>query len=448
MWPRPSSASCRERKRRAALAGTCYVTGSARVARTHAPLALRDGQPHQVSLKIAGSADVIGGSPQTLTCASAANPPPYSGWFDSADCNWIAGWAWVPGTNGPIDIDLYDGATLVQSIPANLYREDLANAGIGNGLHGYAIPTPLYLKDGQPHSLTARYGGSSIAVGGGPKTLQCAAPAPVYAGWLDADNCTWIAGWVWDSTRPWTAVAIDIYANNVLIASTAAGVYRQDLANAGVGDGRHAFIVPTPASVKTGQAYSIVLKYAGTQTAVPGNPQALNCAAGTAATKLYFIENDHLATPRRITDMAQQLVWRWDLEEPFGLTQAQENPSNLGAFEFNLRFPGQYWDRESNLHYNDHRDYDPQRGRYIQSDPIGLAGGINTYGYAEGNPLSLVDPRGEAGLTPDQLKHINDQINARPNTGRAMSRFQLKVEPVVEMIMRPFLIERNRVASL
>jgi RHS repeat-associated protein len=59
-----------------------------------------------------------------------------------------------------------------------------------------------------------------------------------------------------------------------------------------------------------------------------------------------------------------------------------------------LRFPGQYFDKETNTHYNYFRDYDPVIGRYIQSDPIGLAGGINIYDYTDGNPLSRRDPLG------------------------------------------------------
>jgi RHS repeat-associated protein len=113
------------------------------------------------------------------------------------------------------------------------------------------------------------------------------------------------------------------------------------------------------------------------------------------AQALQFVHPDHLNTPRVITNQAGQVVWRWDQTEPFGADPPNENPSGLGTFIYNLRLPGQHFDKETNLHYNYFRDYDPGIGRYVQSDPIGLPGGINTYAYANLNPLSYVDPTGE-----------------------------------------------------
>jgi RHS repeat-associated protein len=76
-----------------------------------------------------------------------------------------------------------------------------------------------------------------------------------------------------------------------------------------------------------------------------------------------------------------------------------ENPSGLGAFEFPMRFPGQYFDKETNLAYNVMRDYSAETGRYVQSDPIGLYGGPNTYAYTF-DPLTQIDPFGLMGRGP------------------------------------------------
>jgi RHS repeat-associated protein len=117
-------------------------------------------------------------------------------------------------------------------------------------------------------------------------------------------------------------------------------------------------------------------------------------SAPGSTTNVFYIHTDHLGTPRQITRATDgRIRWNWE-SDPFGMLPPNEDPSGIGVFPFNLRMPGQYVDRETNLFYNYFRDYDPQTGRYIESDPIGLGGGINTYGYVSGNPVSRFDPRG------------------------------------------------------
>ncbi|MHB9112969.1 MAG: RHS repeat-associated core domain-containing protein, partial [Thermoleophilia bacterium] len=123
---------------------------------------------------------------------------------------------------------------------------------------------------------------------------------------------------------------------------------------------------------------------------------------GGKTTVAYYIHPDHLGTPRQITDSSNQIVWRWDSPDPFGNALPDENPDNgkgkrNGVFEFNLRFAGQYYDKETGRHQNWWRVYDSGTGRYIQSDPIGLDGGTNRYTYVGGNPLSMTDPEGLMG---------------------------------------------------
>jgi RHS repeat-associated protein len=127
-------------------------------------------------------------------------------------------------------------------------------------------------------------------------------------------------------------------------------------------------------------------------------------AATAQAKTLHFVHVDHLNTPREIYDASAQLRWKWDQQEPFGVNVPDENPSSLGAFEFAMRFPGQYFDKETNLSYNYFRNFDPILGRYVESDPIGLAGGINTYSYAYENPLSWSDPLGLAPSAKNKQK--------------------------------------------
>jgi len=114
----------------------------------------------------------------------------------------------------------------------------------------------------------------------------------------------------------------------------------------------------------------------------------------TTSAGTYYYHNDHLGTPQVMTDETAVVVWQANYS-PFGKADLL-----VESVTSNIRFPGQYFDAETNLHYNYFRDYDPEIGRYIQSDPIGLAGGINTYAYVSGNPINEIDPNGLFGFNP------------------------------------------------
>lgn len=123
-----------------------------------------------------------------------------------------------------------------------------------------------------------------------------------------------------------------------------------------------------------------------------------NYPVGTIrGSSVYPIESDHLGTPRIVAN-GDTAIWKWDLFGPvFGDGYVDENPDgDRTFFQFDLRFPGQQYDRMSRLHYNYFRDYEPGVGRYIESDPIGLQGGISTYSYAMSTPVRFIDPRGKS----------------------------------------------------
>jgi RHS repeat-associated protein len=141
-----------------------------------------------------------------------------------------------------------------------------------------------------------------------------------------------------------------------------------------------------------------------TQQAIWMGDLPVGLLADTAAGQtLHYIEADALGTPRVVFDPTHgasgAVVWRWDLTgEAFGTAAPNQDPDgDVTAFVFDMRFPGQRYDAATQLNYNYYRDsYEAGTGRYSQSDPIGLGGGISTYAYFGGNPLTRIDPMGLA----------------------------------------------------
>jgi len=114
-----------------------------------------------------------------------------------------------------------------------------------------------------------------------------------------------------------------------------------------------------------------------------------------AAGVITYLHADHLSTPRFGTDATRAVVWQWG-DQTFGTGP----PS--GSVTVNLRYAGQYFDQETGLFQNWHRTYDPESGRYLESDPLGISAGLNTFGYVGGNPLRFTDREGLAiDILPD-----------------------------------------------
>ncbi len=154
---------------------------------------------------------------------------------------------------------------------------------------------------------------------------------------------------------------------------------------------------------------------------VNGVQVALVDDTGTQDEAVYFVHTNHLATPQKITDSAQTVVWSGSYE-PFG-----EVEETVNIVENNIRFPGQYADGETGLHYNYFRDYDPSLGRYVESDPIGLRGGLNTFSYVNSNPLRFKDINGRS---PQEGNRDNPPeppiVLENPRTGE---KFEINPKP-------------------
>jgi RHS repeat-associated protein len=175
------------------------------------------------------------------------------------------------------------------------------------------------------------------------------------------------------------------------------------------------------------------LVYLGDEWKIAGDVRGQ--VAGGSDGVFYPVLTDQIGSPRVVLDPSSGASrWEWEAKEAFGYQAPNENPGSVGVFKFDARFPGQWFDTETGLFQNGYRDYDPRTGRYVQSDPIGLGGGWNTYAYVGGqvtgamdvNGLSITaapgtDPFGELDMalsylllfTPSEAPMIREMINSK-----------------------------------
>jgi hypothetical protein len=101
-------------------------------------------------------------------------PALYEGYHDITDCKSVLGWAWDKNRpDEPIQVDIYDGDTLLATVTAADFRQDLLSSGHGNGKHAFTYLLPPHTKDSKPHAIRLRYAGTSIDLGNTPKEIKC-----------------------------------------------------------------------------------------------------------------------------------------------------------------------------------------------------------------------------------------------------------------------------------
>jgi RHS repeat-associated protein len=143
--------------------------------------------------------------------------------------------------------------------------------------------------------------------------------------------------------------------------------------------------------------------------------------------QLYSVHGDQLGRPEVVTDGVQTVVWR---ASNFAFDRSV-TLNTIGGL--NLGLPGQYYDAESGLWNNGFRNYDGRVGRYLETDPIGLNGGLNTYAYVGGNPVNLIDPLGLACTTGDKVldwiqNHVSGTLALNAGTGILGGSFSVVVD--------------------
>jgi RHS repeat-associated protein len=150
---------------------------------------------------------------------------------------------------------------------------------------------------------------------------------------------------------------------------------------------------------------------------------------------IYSVIPDHLRTPRELVDMRGQIVWSARYRS-WGEIESQER---TGDVDCPIRFPGQWFDEESGLHYNRFRYYDPRSGRFLCQDPIGLRGGLNLYLYAQ-NPINWTDPfgltgdQGYCGSSPWPLKEIIEEKDAWHKADKLKGRQKDAYEEIKDLL--------------
>jgi hypothetical protein len=229
----------------------------------------------------------------TFVYPATSTAPNYVGYIDHAGCDVIGGWAADKNRlNTSINVEIYDGTTLISTVLANSSRADVGAFLGDNGLHGFSVTTPASLKNGATHSVHVKFETSATELSGSPAPISCSGSSTNYTGFIDHAGCDSILGWAADRNRLNTSINVEIYDGSTLVAIVPANLSRGDVGSFLGDNGLHGFSITTPASLRSGSAHSVHLKFETSTTELSGSPASLNCATFTPN---YIGYLDHIA---------------------------------------------------------------------------------------------------------------------------------------------------------
>lgn len=212
----------------------------------------------------------------------------YAGFLDHAGCDSIFGWAADRSLlNTAINVTIYDNGVAFATVLANSPRSDVGTFLGDNGLHGFGIPTPASMKDGNAHQVTVKFDNSAIELGT-QLVLSCSIPPPPLQGLQDATNCDRIDGFAEDITQPNNPVDVSIYHPvlshftrqlvNELIATVTANI-GSDLVPATAGKGSHGFLEYLPGFIKDGSTQKIHIEFTNNNQLLSNTDRLLDTSA-------------------------------------------------------------------------------------------------------------------------------------------------------------------------
>jgi hypothetical protein len=237
------------------------------------PASVKDGNLHQLSVRVKGTGVLLSNSPRSVTCTSL---PQYVGKFEGADCKIVRGYVWDKAyPEKTLTVELVEGNKVYGTAIANMDRPDLLELGYGTGKYGFSFALPEALKDGQVHELNMRIKGTSKLLSN-TRTVTCAVPSS-YSGDFESVDCDSVRGWAWDKNYPDSAVTVELLEGSTVRATAVASVYRSDVKSKGYGTGKYGFSIALPAILKDGNAHSLSVRVKGSSTILTGSAKTVSC---------------------------------------------------------------------------------------------------------------------------------------------------------------------------